>query len=54
MTGNEATSSDARHKTANRIIPFSYDNEEQTMGGIPWHQSVRDFSDYLKMAKILL
>ena len=44
--GKEATSADAGHMTANRMIPLSCHDSEQTMGGVPLPQSARDSSDY--------
>ena len=46
--GKEATSADAGHMTANRIIPLSCHDSEQTMGGVALSQSSREFSDYYR------
>ncbi|MBP5770291.1 MAG: hypothetical protein J6W75_02895 [Bacteroidaceae bacterium] len=43
--GKEATSADAGHMTANRIIPLSCYDSEQTMGGVPLSQSARANDD---------
>jgi hypothetical protein len=45
--GKEATSADAGHMTANRIIPLSCYDSEQTMGGNSIAEKTRDSSDYL-------
>ena len=45
-TGKGSYPCRCRAKTANRMIPLSCHDQEQTMGGVPLSQSARDSSDY--------